>query len=629
MRFSTLCGAALLTALGVSLPVGLGTAFADGVTTRPDILPVSAIRPGMKGYGLTVFQGVTPERFEVEVIDVLRNFRPRQELILIKTKHPRLDVAKVVSGMSGSPIYIDGKMIGAYAYGWTFGVEPVAGVTPIRSMLDDLVRPLPDSIYGFPLKVVPSRRSEAGAPRAALKQDSGGRFASLSAGHYDLGRHAEVLHEKRNGWAGPSSVLKPVTTPLLMGGLSGASVALAREYLSPLGLEPLEAGGGGDQVEPDAPKRFVDGGAIGVQLVRGDMSAMGLGTVTRVEGDRLVAFGHPMMQSGVTALPTAIGRVLWFLASDMRSFKIGMPVRPVGTLVNDRSASIVVSHSVKAPTIPVSLHVRGLPGAPYTTWNFEVAHEKFMTPMFVALALGTAIETLASERRDVTWNAVTTLKVEGHKPVKLKDFGVAIGGTPDAQELSRSNLVGAVGALLNNPWKPVLVEGASTEVEVRFAREILALRGVEVLEPEIDAGQPARIRLTLEPYAGPRQTRVVKVPIPSHLAGDEVKIDIAPGYLVERDQPDPENVPELIRFVEDPVYPPKSVVFSFSTGQGGVTFRGRVAKNLPPGAMDSIDTTSSSLNLDTFRSEDRHVVMLPEFMTGRESVSVTVRPVLR
>src|SRR6185295_5775961 len=133
---------------------------------------------------------------------------------------------------------------------------------------------------------------------------------------------------------GPSmagnAALRPVATPLLMGGMTSSSIEFAKELLSPLGLEPLQAGGGGDKDEPDAPTRFVDGGAIGVQMIRGDMSAMGLGTVTRVEGDKLVAFGHPMMESGVTALPTAIGRVLWFLASDYRSFKIGMPVRSVG-----------------------------------------------------------------------------------------------------------------------------------------------------------------------------------------------------------------------------------------------------------------------------------------------------------
>src|SRR6185436_14312690 len=141
----------------------------------------------------------------------------------------------------------------------------------------------------------------------------------------------------------------PVATPLLIGGMTPGAIDEAKDLLAPLGLEPMQAGGSGAN-DPNAPKRFEDGGAIGVQLIRGDMSAMGLGTVTRVEGDKLVACGHPMMEAGFTALPTAIGRVLWFLASDMRSFKIGMPVRSVGALVNDRQASIVVSHSAKAPS---------------------------------------------------------------------------------------------------------------------------------------------------------------------------------------------------------------------------------------------------------------------------------------
>src|SRR5258708_14056101 len=111
------------------------------------------IKEGMKGYGLTVFSGTTPEKFGVEVIDVLQNFRPHQELILVKTIHPRLDIAKVVAGMSGSPIYLEGKMAGAYAYGWTFGSEPVAGVTPIRLMLDEMDRPLPKLIDGWKIEL--------------------------------------------------------------------------------------------------------------------------------------------------------------------------------------------------------------------------------------------------------------------------------------------------------------------------------------------------------------------------------------------------------------------------------------------------------------------------------------------
>jgi hypothetical protein len=152
-----------LAALGLlaAVPSGLKTAQAGPVTARSDTMPVSQIKRGMKGYGLTVFEGTRPERFDVEVIDVLKNFRPRQDLILIKTKHPRLEVAKVVAGMSGSPIYLDNKMVGAYAYGWSFGAEPVAGVTPIDNMIDDLVRPLPDKIFGWPLKPVAGNATTA------------------------------------------------------------------------------------------------------------------------------------------------------------------------------------------------------------------------------------------------------------------------------------------------------------------------------------------------------------------------------------------------------------------------------------------------------------------------------------
>src|SRR3954462_1169702 len=150
MKNTLLLAAAALLGLAATLPEGL--ARADGKAQRSNVMSVSEIKPGMKGYGLTVFEGTKPERFDIEVIGVLKNFRPRQEVILIKTRHPRLEVAKVVAGMSGSPIYLDNKMIGAYAYGWSFGSEPVAGVTPIDNMIEDLQRPIPDKIFGWPFK---------------------------------------------------------------------------------------------------------------------------------------------------------------------------------------------------------------------------------------------------------------------------------------------------------------------------------------------------------------------------------------------------------------------------------------------------------------------------------------------
>ncbi|HMJ12400.1 MAG TPA: SpoIVB peptidase S55 domain-containing protein [Polyangiaceae bacterium] len=615
---------AVLAGLLAALPFGLRSAHADGITSRSDILPVSAIKKGMKGYGLTVFEGTKPERFDVEVIDVLDNFRPRQELILIKTRHPRLEVAKVVAGMSGSPIYINGKMIGAYAYGWQFGSEPVAGVTPIRAMLDDIVRPLPPLLDGWPLFPLPHKQAKA----ARVAPSGTNRFRG-KLGSYDLEQHSKQVGKAKLALGlGKSSALAPVATPLLMGGMNASSIEVAKHLLEPLGLEPMQAGGGGAN-DPNAPKRYVDGGAIGVQMIRGDVSSMGLGTVTRVEGDKLVAFGHPMMQSGITAMPTAIAKVLWFLASDQRSFKIGTPVRDVGALVNDRQASIVVAHSAQAPVIPMTLKVKGVAGAAFTDWKFDVAHEKFMTPSFMAIALGNALTTTASEKQDVSWTAKSRLKIKGFGEIVLEDFGVSIGGSPEAQDFIRSNLVRAVGALLNNSWEPVILERADTEIELRFAREIVRLRGAELIESEIDAGQPARIRLTLAPWAGPDIHKVISVPLPEHLAGQTVTLEISPGYMEERDVADPDTLAELVRNLENPVYPPKSVVVSYSAPAGAVSYRGHVAKNLPPGAMDSIRPTTSSVAPEAFQPMVRHVVPLSDFMVGQDRVSVSVRPVLR
>jgi hypothetical protein len=630
VRSSSLLFGAALVGLLLPLPLGLRAAQADGGSSRPDIMPVSQIHAGMKGYGLTVFSGTKPERFDVEVIDVLKNFRPKQDLILIKTKHPRLEITKVVAGMSGSPIYLNDKMIGAYAYGWTFGSEPVAGVTPIQNMLNELARPLPSQIDGWPLKFLPQAANAPATPgREHHAMNDFGRRYHGDLAHYDVRAHAaELASALGSDNSHAVSALTPVSTPILMGGMSSRSVAFAQQMLSPLGLEPLQAGGGGAP-EPSAPTRFVDGGAIGVELIRGDMSAMGLGTVTRVEGDKLVAFGHPMSELGVTALPTAIGRVIWFLASDQRSFKIGFAVRDVGALVNDRQSAIVVSHSAKAPVIPIKMSIHGAPGFPSANWSFEVAHDKFMTPSFAAVALGSALQEVANEHQDVSWTATSVLKIKGFPDLTLQDYGVAIGGTPEAGEFARSNLVRAMGTIMNNPWQPAIIEGASMDIQLRYARDILRLRGADLLESEIDAGEPARIRLTLVPYSGPEVTRVVSVPIPAYMAGQTVNLEIEPGYTEDRDQAAPDTLAEMIRNFENPVYPAKSAVVTFGTGNSGVAFKGHIANDLPPGALDAIRPETSSVSPETFPTTTRIVVDLPEFMVGRDRVSVTVRPVLR
>ncbi len=618
-----LVGAALLLVSGLPLLNSRANAADPAV---PSWLDQNTLKPGMKGYGLTVFSGTQPERFDVEIIGVMHTFLPNQDLILIKTHHPRLDAAKVVAGMSGSPVYIDGKLIGAYAYGWQFGSEPVAGVTPISSMLHELERPIP-AIYLEPLG--PTNRSGAGGGRAPRTAPPGAPFAG-SLLDYDLQAHAKQLMAR---WptctGGTGAALTPIATPLMVSGVQDSVMQMLRETLGPMGLEPMQGGGGAATQDPNAPTRYVDGGAVGIQLARGDVSMTGTGTVTRVSGNRLLAFGHPMMNGGVSRLPAAIAKVHWVLASEMRSFKISEPVRPLGSLINDRQAAIVVDSGVEPPMFPVHVQIDGVEGAPHPRWSIEVAHERFLAPMVMAVAIGNAVDATTREERDVTWEAQTTLSIAGHGKVTVQDFGVAIGGTPGGSEFMRSLAVRAVGALLSNPWEPTEIESVDTKLSVKFARDLLQLRGADVLDPEVDAGSKARLRIYLQPYAGPLQTRVVDVDIPRELAGQTVDIKLVAGSEEIPELPSPENVDDLIASLTRLNYPPDVLVASVSVAGQGVAFRGNVATHLPPGALDTLRAHSSTVSPEPVPSLVRTIIPLQKFVTGEDTVQVRVRDVMR
>ncbi len=697
MRTTILISILALVGVAASFPALLSSAQAIGKATRSDILPVSEVKKGMKGYGLTVFEGEKPERFDVEVIDVLHNFRPRQEMILIKTDHPRLDVAKIVGGMSGSPVYLKDKMIGAYAYGWTFSAEPIAGVTPIRSMLDDLERPLPPMLRGVPLAPASqggesksSRSFTSGNSPASFNRHSQRRigFARMHArpeagrfngvvGDYSFSQHALQMASVANGKSERIAALKalrsrknnfganavaphserasqyatsvnlaesqasqfsgvdrqtqltPVSTPLLLGGMTPDAVALAQKMFAPMGLEVLAGGGSGQANSAAESSGFVDGGSIGVSLVRGDMNAMGLGTVTRVEGNNVLGFGHPMMNVGVTALPTTQARILWFMASQMRSFKMGEALNLHGTLVNDRTASIVVRQDIKARTVPVHLSVKGEPGAPYTKWDFEIAHDPFMTPSFVGLAVGSGLQVAAAERRDMTYGINTRLKFVGYPEILIEDFGSMPTGTPNVQQLMDSLGMRAIGAVFNNPWEDVQLESVNVEIALKFSRDIAYLTEVQQLTREVEPGGELRVRVFFRSYHGAESSRVYTVKVPDEYAGRLLKISLKPGFSVQKNYAAPENLAQMIANLENVGIDPRSLVFSYKTGQGGAAHNGILASGLPPSALDTLTATHNTGGSTEFTVMKHQVEKLPFFLFGRDALSVRVRPSTR
>lgn len=594
------------------------------------IMDVSEVRPGMRGYGLTVFRGTQPERFEVEVIDVLHHFRPDQDLILVRTIHPILEEAPTVGGMSGSPIYLEDRLVGAYAYGWPYGRQPVAGVTPIRNMLAEIDRPVrPDSFpWAVPLPASseerPARRRDATSARPYLGTEPRGALAALA-------EQAQRLAIPRTSTA-TSATMIPASTPLLVGGLEPSVVAMMAEQLAPFGLDVLQAGGGGTMAAASGgpPPRFVDGGGLAVTLARGDIASTVVGTVTHVRGDRLVAFGHPMLEAGETGLPTAVARVLHILASFQRSFKIAEPVAPLGALVQDRQATIVVDQQLQPAMVPVRLRLRGVPDALRTEWNFEVATHRALTPLLVFTSVTNAVKSVAADHAHVMFDATSRVWIEGRsEPVEVHDVGHAATGPASAGALQQLRGFDLVELAFNNPFvvsRPTRIE---VDLSLRFAHETAEIVDASVASTEVDPGERVNVRVVMRRYGEPEQVRVVPVDIPESAAGQTVHVLVQPGTDVDVERPEPRTLDDSIEAVRQRYGSTSLVVSTRLPGSRGLRMAGHVVRGLPASALDALQQTGGADRARPFVTHRRAEVPMDVVLSGGARVELSVRRVAR
>jgi hypothetical protein len=355
----------------------------------------------------------------------------------------------------------------------------------------------------------------------------------------------------------------------------------------------------------------------------------GFGTVTHTEGTRLCGFGHPMMNAGDTNLPAAIARVMWIYASEQHSFKVGESARILGALVNDRQSAIVVDETRRAPMFPVHIEIKGVTGAPRTSWNVQVAEEKFMSAGLSATIIGSALEATLSDRRDITWTMHSRVAIRGHAPIELDDFGVAVGGMPDASDWVQSHAIHTLGEAINNPWEEIHVDGVDATLEVRYERDVWRLRGIDLLDPIVDAGEKARVVLHLRPYTGAEVTRTAEITIPPELAGRDVDLEVVPGYEVVPDVAAPENLDQLLANAARQTLRPRSIVLQIKMPTQGVTFSGHVAPRLPAFALDALRPTTSDVAPEVIASYVRSVVPVDQYIDGRDKVKVKVRAKLR
>lgn len=616
--------AALAIACGAAAIAIDSSVFAQVRAAVSDTMDVSEIRPGMRGYGLTVFRGTRPERFEVEVIDVLHQFRPDQDLVLVRTMHPILEEAPTVGGMSGSPIYLEDRLIGAYAYGWPSGRHPVAGVTPIANMMREIDRPLrPTSFPGAVPLAAPLEERRRGARRAVIDPYLGDRPVDALAA---IDRAAQRLAIPRR--VEGASAMVPCSTPLLVGGLEPGAVQLLAERFAPFGIDVLQAGGAG-AASGTSPARFVDGGGLAVTIARGDISSVVVGTVTHVRGDRLVAFGHPMLEAGETGLPTAVARVLHILASLQRSFKIAEPVAPLGALIHDRQAAIVVDQSVVPAMIPVRLRISGVPDALRSEWNFEVASHRAVTPLLVATSVSSAVKSVAADHDHVMFDATSRVWIEGRgEPLELRDRGHSATGPSASSALQQIRGFDVIEAAFANPFTDARPTRIEIDLALRFEHRTAEIVDASVASTEVDPGQSVEVRIITRPWEGAEEVRVVPVAIPESAAGQAIAILVQPGGEVEVERPEPRSLEDVLASVRER-YGPTSMVVSVRMGSRGLRMAGHVVRGLPASALDALQRTGDADRARAFVTHRRTEIPMDVVLSGGARVELTVRRVAR
>ena len=592
----------------------------------PAILPLADVRPGMVGQALTVFSGTKPEPFKIRVVAVMRNFLPKQDVILIRAEDPRVEFSGIVAGMSGSPVYIDGKLMGAVAYAWSFAKEPLGGVTPIESMLAERSRPRRVKEETLARNGGGDRAAPSEAVAAAAEFERG-EFTAYGAAGGGGDRPSALARGLGLPTLVPSTGngephLIRASVPLSVAGFTPRTFSELEQELRPTGLVPMQAGGGRKRGLAPAPGHVEPGSAIGVELVRGDMSTVATGTVTYVDGPNVFAFGHPMFGIGEVYLPMVDAEIHAFLPSLSQSFKMSSPLQEVGTLVQDRQACIIGDLDARTTMMPVEVRVGG-PGGEARIFHADVARNRRLTPMLASMVVSNAIADAEPDVTDMVVTVTSKMNVKGFTTLELRDQLFSSEGV-SGRTLSSSRGLRAMGDLLFNPFEPVVLDRMDVDVRVEFRRDVAEIVGVSMPGDVVHAGDTVPLRVTMRPYAGSEYVEIVPVVIPRSVGGDMVKLEVASGAQVKPDTPQPESLRGYIDNLRK-FYSASSIVVSVQTPDDGASLRGKLLSGLPPAALDTLRPGNQTRRADAYRVADRTVFPSKRLVSGKQELTLYVR----
>jgi hypothetical protein len=454
-----------------------GLAVAAAPPDSAEIMPVSQVRAGMHGYAYTILAGDQIEKFDLEVLGVLPNFLgPKQSIILVQLKGPKVEYTGVANGMSGSPVYIEGKLAGAISLRLAaFQKEAIAGVTPI----EDVLQP-------------PAENATA---QATPQQ-------------FSLPNNALARNTLPSG-----SSLEPIETPLVFSGFQPAALQQFAPQLQGYGF--VAAQGGTAEARPE-DAHLVAGDMAGMVLVQGDASINSACTVTAVQGDKVFLCGHPFMSLGDIQMPMARSRVVTTLASSMASTKVVNVAGPIGTITGDHLTA--VTGKLGAPPAMIPLDLTFVAGSAEKKLHFELVNHPKLTPLLVALTTFDGITQNALYGEGNTLHLTGEIRLQGHVPVLVENtFAPSDSLTRDSMPIALA-VQSMFGRLFNNNYEIPVVKHITLRVESQPGRKSYTIDSAWLEKGEAAPGEDLKVRVLLQPYRGPARIAEATVHVPDQMA---------------------------------------------------------------------------------------------------------------
>jgi hypothetical protein len=570
-----------------AFPVWLALAsFTEAGPKIESFWQVDDVRAGMKGTGRTVIKGTKIESFGAEVLGVLRNTSPGRDMILCRLSGLDLEKTGVIAGMSGSPIYIGGKLLGAVAYAWPYGKEPIAGITPFVQMLD----------------YVASYEKRDLAETDKVNRIGLAQPLQIEGRSYDTVMVSQDFQEPRPTLADGLCML-PLQTPLVTSGMSRGSLAYLSGSLGKFGMVPMEGGAvSGNILDEERNTPLLPGGAMCVPLVTGDFDMSSIGTVTHIEGKRVYGFGHPFMSLGSCDFPLMTGYVHIIFPRQTVSFKMGSPLKTVGVINADVSTGVAGWLERQPDLLPVSMTVLR-EGGQSKTFNVRMVKQRAMMGTLLQAVLSNSVDMEGDLPEEMTANLKVRIDVDGRDPLVLSDIfsGSSISGNRAPQALFTQ--LGMLLTQMNfNAIANLKISKIDCTTEILAGRRSADIDSVELETDAYAPGETVKANVFLRTYKGVRQRVPVTLTLPADLPEGSytatVGDDLAVARQELRDNPllnYPQTLDQLFQGLQIITGVKRTnLTVRLPLAGSGVAVGGKSLPNLPPSMVQMLSNSRRS-----------------------------------